>query len=432
MHDRQSLLAIYIATYSFSCVVMWALIYFWMPLPPRTVVLGIDAGSAESSTYRTAMRYRTSLEVAGLEVVLEELHQNKDAREWMSRTSSTHLAGFMPGLLFNRRSNVPVNSLATVGIQPLWIATSSSGVKEIADLRGKRIAIDRLDGATFEMMRTVLAQARIKSDEVSWVQGNSFEAARQLFRREVDVMVTMKPPDAPSMQMLFTEPGIAIVQNPYAGAIAQRDPRMQAVVMPQGAIELHGNVPPHDVILLAVRNELVVREGMHPALQRALLDSAVSVHSVASFMQRETEYPEFRTALPMTDAAKAYARGDRPWLELALPYWWAQLASVVLYVVLPVLLATTLLLIWIPRILGWKVDNLLMRYYGELYFLEDDLYHSNTKGAAAQRELLARLDRLEHEVSTLNLPDGYLDRWYRLRTDLTAIRLRILKLDSPN
>lgn len=432
MRDRQSLLAVYIAAYSLSFVVMWALIYFWMPLPPRTVVLGIDSGSTESSAYRTAMRYRASLEVAGLEVVFEELPQDHDARDWMSRSPSTNLAGFMPGLLFNHPSNVPVNSLATIGIQPLWMATAAPGIKEVADLRGKRIAIGQLDGATFEVMRTVLAQARIKPEEVTWVQGNSFEAANQLFRREVDVLVTMEPPDAPSMRMLFAEPGIAIVHNPYAGAIAQRDPRMQAVVMPQGAIELRGNVPPRDLILLAVRNELVVREGMHPALQRALLDAAVSVHSVASFMQRETEYPEFRTALPMTDAAKAYARGDRPWLELALPYWWAQLASVVLYVVLPVWLATTLLLIWIPRILGWKVDNLLMRYYGELYFLEDDLYHSSAKGAVAQRELLARLDRLEHEVSTLNLPDGYLDRWYSLRTDLTAARLRILKIDSPS
>jgi virulence-associated protein VagC len=397
-----------------------------MPLPPQKVIFGVEAHTA---AYRTAIRYRSALEAMGIEVELEQLPQGQHALSWISSSNKSNVAGFAPSFLSHRYTNQAVQALATIGIHPIWIATADK-INTLSDLRGKRIAIGQANSPAHEITRILLEYARMKPDELTWINGDPMEAVTKLLHHEVDALVIMDEPEAALVRTLLTEPSISIMAYPHAGVIAQRRPYMQTQVVAQGSIELKGNVPPKDLILLASGHELVISPQMHPSLQRALLDVAVSEHSVASFMQRETEYPEFRASLPLSPTALDYANGERPWMQYAFPYWWGDLVRLIPLVTLPVLLLTGLLLHWFPRLRGRKTDNLLMDYYGQLYFLEDDLFQAKSQGISIQRELLTRLDRLEHEVRILNVPEEFLDRWYSLRTDLAATRLRILEIDS--
>jgi hypothetical protein len=167
---------------------------------------------------------------------------------------------------------------------------------------------------------------------------------------------------------------------------------------------------------------------MHPALQRAFLDSATEIHAIPTFLQRQNEYPDYQADFPLSPVAQRYALGQRPWLEWLLPYWWAQLAELVMFAVLPVLVLTGAALLWIPRLFSLRVDAVLSHYYGELNFLENDLETVAPESPIQMKNLLAKLDQMEHEVSSLDLPDRFADRWYTLREHLAAARERLLRL----
>lgn len=425
MLNRQSQIISYVAAYGLSCLLIWLVSFFWMPLPPQKVIFGVEA---HTSAYRTAIRYRSALETMGIQVEFEQFTQGQQALSWISNSNKSNVVSFASSLLSHRYANQPIEALATIGVQPLWIATTDN-ITHLSDLRGKRIAIGQASGPAHEAARILLEYARIKPDELMWVSGDLMGAVTKLLRHEVDGLIVMDAPEAPLVRTLLTEPSISIMAYPYAGVITPHHPYMQTQVVPQGSIELRGNIPQKDMILLASRQELVISSRMHPSLQKALLDVAVSEHSIASFMQRDTEYPEFKASLPLSQTALDHANGERSWMQYAFPYWWGDLVRLIPLLVLPVLLLTTLLLHWFPRLKGRKTDNLLMDYYGQLYFLEDDLFQAKNQGLFIQRELLARLDRLEDEVRVLNVPEEFIDRWYSLRTDLAATRLRILEID---
>jgi hypothetical protein len=85
-------------------------------------------------------------------------------------------------------------------------------------------------------------------------------------------------------------------------------------------------------------------------------------------------------------------------------------------------------LLWIPQLFSLRVTALLSHYYGELKFLENDMFKLATDSPMALRDVLNKIDVMEHEVASLDLPDRFADRWYTLREHLSAARERLLTL----
>jgi hypothetical protein len=250
--------------------------------------------------------------------------------------------------------------------------------------------------------------------------------ATELLDQHADAFIAIASGDAPTVRLLTRSGGITMLGLDRADALAAREPRLAPFVLPQGSIELRGDVPPRDLTMVYTGTHLLVRPEMHPALQRALLDAAMEIHSVPSFLQRHNEYPDFHTDFPLSPTAQRYEHGGRPWLEMALPYWWAQLAELALYAVVPIALLAILALVWIPRIFSLRVDAALARYYGELNFLERDVDAAVSDQPIRIRQLLEALDRMELEVAALDIPNRFADRWYTLRQHLVNVRERLL------
>jgi hypothetical protein len=176
---------------------------------------------------------------------------------------------------------------------------------------------------------------------------------------------------------------------------------------------------------------LLVRSNMHPALQRALLDVAHEVHETPSFLQRQGEFPNSREVdFTPSPVAQALSNGDRPWLERLLPYWWAQLAELLIYAVLPILLLSLIVLLWIPYFFDWKVNAALQNFYGELKFLEMDIEPTASSRPIEIKRLLQRLDEIEAKVTLLDLPNSYANRWYTLREHIARAREKLLNMRS--
>ena len=90
--------------------------------------------------------------------------------------------------------------------------------------------------------------------------------------------------------------------------------------------------------------------------------------------------------------------------------------------------AFSISVVWIPQLFSLRVNAVLSHYYGELKFLENDMATLAVDKPVALRSLLGKLDAMEAEVVSLDLPDRFADRWYTLREHLAAARERLLKL----
>src|SRR5262245_55314664 len=76
-----------------------------------------------------------------------------------------------------------------------------------------------------------------------------------------------------------------------AEAIAKTVPGLKHVVLWQGLIDLSRDIPNSDVHLIALRNRLLVRKDLHPALQYLLLEAMREVHWPAGSFNRPGEFP---------------------------------------------------------------------------------------------------------------------------------------------
>ena len=401
----------------------------WLfPLPPKTVV--IAAGVPQGGYAQMAERYREELGRRGIEVdITTNTAGATGPLQRLANVKDDAQAGFAHGLLVERGPEAQVHALAVIGKQPVWVFTHHTGVTTLAQLRGLKIAAGVPGSATREVALMLLAQAQVKEADVTWdTKHQGMSAANELLERRADAMFTIGSGDAPTVRLLSRTAGISMLGIERADVLAAREPRLRPFVLPQGSIELRGDVPARDLTLLYTATHLLVRESVHPALQRALLDAATEIHAIPSFLQRQNEYPDYQTDFTPSPIALQYAGGRRPWFESVLPYWWAQLAELLLYAVLPILVVAGIALVWIPRLFSLRVDAVLSHYYGELNFLENDLEAVATENPIRMKNLLGKLDQMEHEVASLDLPDRFADRWYTLREHLAATRERLLKL----
>ena len=275
----------------------------------------------------------------------------------------------------------------------------------------------------------MLAYAGFQPEDVQFVPMTNRDAVNALADDKVDLVFQAAGEAAESIQLLIRQNNIQLLGYDQASALSANDARLQPLLLPQGAIELRGNVPSRDLTLMSLQTHLLVRPDVHPALQRALLVAAADIHSESSFLQRYGEFPtQLNTEFVLSPTARAYSLGRRPWLESLLPYGVAQAAALLLFAVAPILAAAALLLTWIPRLFDWRISAALNYFYGELKFLESEMQSVATNNPIHLKHLLERLDKIERQVVLLDLPDPFSERWYTLREHLAAARDRLLTL----
>jgi hypothetical protein len=98
--------------------------------------------------------------------------------------------------------------------------------------------------------------------------------------------------------------------------------------------------PYSDVDLLALRNRLLVRKELHPALQYLLLEAMREVHSAPGPFNRFGEFPaEQPNDLPLSATAEAFYRSGPLFWQRYTSFWVSSLLSRIVFFVIPVLAA---------------------------------------------------------------------------------------------
>jgi hypothetical protein len=410
-----------------TALALWWAATQWKVLPPAEAVIG--AGSPQGGYSVLAQRYAEQLERIGVRAEIVYSDTQKGSLERLTRPGDATSIGFAHGIYANAQTKV--QALAVVGQEPVWIFSTIGGPSSLAQAKGLRIAAGPASSSSFIAARLMLEHAGVRPADVQFDNAFGVAAANALIDGKVDLVFQAAGEDSQAVQLLTRNSGIQLLGAEHAGALAAQDPHLQPLLLPQGAIELRGDIPPKDLTLMSLQTHLLVRPEVHPALQRALLDAAVEIHEIPNFLQRHGQFPSFRGSdFPLSPTARAYSLGARPWMETLLPYRTAQYAELILYAVVPILAIALLLLAWIPKLFDWRISSALHHFYGDLKFLETEMDEVATDNPMALRRLLERLDNIERQVVALDLPDEFSQRWYTLREHLAAARDRLLKLRS--
>ena len=410
-----------------AAAAMWWAVTSWHVLPPSRVV--ISGGSEQQSYSRMAQRYAEHLERMGIHTEIVYAASEADAFSQLKNVSDATSIGFANTVYAGKAGNV--QALAVIGQEPIWIFSSLNGPASLANAKGLRIAVGQDDASTANAARLLLAHAGVRASDVRFDTLSGIAAAEALVDGRVDIVFQVAGEDSLAVQMLTRIGGIQLLSVDNAGSLASQERPLQLLLLPQGVIELRGDIPPRDLTLISLQTHLLVKPDVHPALQRALLIAASQIHEEPTFLQRHGQFPSFRGSdFKLSPTARAYSLGARPWMETLLPYRKAQWAELLAYAILPILVLTLLVLTWIPKLFDWRINAGLNHFYGELKFLENEMTTVAANNPIDLKGLLEKLDGIEQKVVAMDLPDEYSERWYTLREHLATAQDSLLKLRS--
>ncbi len=424
---RKRWIWLYLPVLLCSAFALWFSATVWLPLPPKFI---LSASYLPTGGYTvTALRYRELVEARGIRVDTITTEGIAGPLQRMLAPQSEVDVGFAQGLLVPSDAKGVV-ALAAIERQPVWIFTRNGNITNVAGLKGQRIAISSAAITSKHVLELLLQHEQFKLNDISLnIKDTSAAAANALTEGKVDAVVIVASGESDVVRLLTRDANVQMLGIERVASFAARDSRLKPFVLPQGAIEIRGDIPSRDLAMVATNLHLLVQETMHPALQRVLLDVAREIHEMPSFLQRQGEFPTIRDIdFPVSRVAAEAANGDRPWLEKLLPYWWAQLAELLAYAIVPILIITALLLLWIPSLFSWKVNAALQNFYGELKFLETDIEPTASSRPIEIKNLLKRLDDIEAKVAALDLPNSYANRWYTLREHIARAREKLLSM----
>ncbi len=397
---------------------------FVAPEPPRRIT--ITTGSEAGAYYAYARRYASVLAARGitLEVMTSAgSHQNLERLE-----KGEADVAFVQGGIGARASSDdddepgPLRSLGSVAYEPVWVFyRGEQRVDKLYQLAGRRVAVGE-DGSGIRGLALQLLEANdIKPDSPDLLPLAGLTAAEALQQSEIDAAFIVAAQEAPVVQVMLRSPGLRVVGLSQADAYLRRFPFLSKVVLPRGVVDLVRDVPPRDTALLATTANVIVRDDLHPALASLLLQAMTEVNGRGGFFQRAGGFPAYKDqSFPLsTDAARYYQSGP-PFLQRYLPFWLAVLVERLFVMILPLVMVLLPLLKFAPAIYSWRVRSKIVRCYGDLKFLENDVrQHYNPP---QHQEYVAHLERIENTASTLNIPLAFSDLLYTLREHINLVR----------
>jgi TRAP transporter TAXI family solute receptor len=407
---------------------------FVAPEPPRRIT--ITTGSEAGAYYAYARRYAAVLAARGitLEVMTSAgSHQNLERLE-----KGEADVAFVQGGIGARASSDdddepgPLRSLGSVAYEPVWVFyRGEQRVDKLYQLAGRRVAVGE-DGSGIRGLALQLLEANdIKPNSPDLLPLAGLTAAEALQQSEIDAAFIVAAQEAPVVQVMLRSPGLRVVGLSQADAYLRRFPFLSKVVLPRGVVDLVRDVPPRDTALLATTANVIVRDDLHPALASLLLQAMTEVNGKGGFFQRAGEFPAYKDqSFPLsTDAARYYQSGP-PFLQRYLPFWLAVLVERLFVMILPLVMVLLPLLKFAPAIYSWRVRSKIVRCYGDLKFLENDLrQHYNPP---QHQEYVALLERIENTASTLNIPLAFSDLLYTLREHINLVREELHRLATTH
>ena len=404
------------------------------PQPPRRVVLATGPGYSDYSQF--GKRYQQELKRFGIEVVLRATEGSSINRRLLSEGKEQVDLGFVRGgssealRRDEEKGGLPLVALGSLFLEPVWIFYREDAAKKLpggklatlTQLRELRVNTGgRGSGATVMLYRLMDAN-NVPRGALKLDRRDQGEAVAALFDGEVDAMVLVSAPEAPPVQALLFEPGIALFEFEQAEAYSRRFSYLSPVVLPRGVADLLHDVPPRDTRMIAPTTMLVARESTHPALMQLFIQAAHRIHGEPGWIARAGQFPSSQNLeLPLARESERYFRSGPPLLQRYLPFWLANLVDrmwVALFSIIAILIPLGRV---VPPLYSFRVRSRIFRWYRTLRQIESE---AAREGRPAE-ELIGELNRLDAKAERITVPLSYTDELYNLRTHIGLVRDRL-------
>ena len=389
------------------------------PAPPKKITL--STGSEQGAYHFFGKRYKAALAKEGIEL---ELVPSAGSLENIQRLQDAQVdLGFVQGGTRPvTMSEDALLTLASVYYEPLWIFIPiDTPITQLTELRGKRLAIGEDGSGTQAIARQLLEENLVTETETQFLRLKSGEMASELIGGRIDAGFIVASEHSETVKRLLAAPHIVVMTITLANAYTRRHPYLSSVVLPEGVISLDADIPSADVILLAPTANLVAQPEIHPAVIDLIMQAVDRVHRPATLFADEGTFPsEKYSEFTLSDESRRFFKSGPPFLQRYLPFWAATFIDRMLVMLLPFIALMVPLIRIMPPVFRWRIRARIYRWYRELLELDPLL---NDK---ANIELsLAELDRIETEVSKIEVPMSYADQLYHLRVHLELIRTKL-------
>ena len=395
-------------------------------MPPHRIVM---ATGPEGSAYEEdGKRYRFALAKAGVEVQLRSTAGSVETAALLRDPHSGVSVGLMQGGVVGAANTAGLEALGAVAYEPLWWFRRRENQGVGADgLRGRKIAIGPQGSGTRALSLELVKRTGMERQIGELLAIDPREAADKLKAGEIDVAFMMNSWDAPVIQQLLADERVALSGFPHADAFVALYPFLNKVIVPRGVMDLARDQPPADVTLITTKTSLVVRKDLHPALQYLLLNAATEIHSGPSIFNRANEFPAAEAIdMPLSSEAARFYKSGLPFLHDYFPFWMAALLGKLIILLIPILGVLYPMMRFLPALYDWVMRSKVLRMYGELRLLEDEM--ANARGSGRDmREVITRLDRLEEQANQLRVPVAYASQLYMLRNHIDLVREGVRK-----
>src|SRR4051812_906875 len=333
-----------------------------IPAPPKAIAMatGADGGAYQ----QFGERYRQLLAHHGVKLNLVPTQGSVENVRKLNDASSKVSVAFVQSGITTADESPGLLSLGTIFYEPVWLFFRGHFTPDKEMLKGKRLFLGSEGSGSRKIGMELIDAIGLDLTSARIVDLPTSEVAAAMRDGNLDAAIMVAPWESPVIRKLLATGGVSIVPFRRADAHVALRPHLSKLVVPEGVADLRRNRPPVDVVLVAPKTSLVVRDDLHPALQYLLLDAATQVHSAPGIFQKAGQFPAAEPIdLPISEEARQYYRTGPPFLMRYLPFWMAIFAGRLLIILIPVIGVAFPLMRLLPVAYGWMIRRRIFVLY---------------------------------------------------------------------
>jgi uncharacterized protein len=411
----------------------WAATKFVEPPPPDRMT--IATATKGSPYYALAERYKTFLAKNGVTLDIRETNGSFENIKLLADPASGVQMGFIQGGLANSSSAPGLSSLGRVMYEPLWIFHNADvKIERIADLKGKRVLVGPAGGGTNALATRILDANDVTAENSKLVNMELPDYVAALESGQADAGFLVLAAGAKTVQRLFDNPKVKLLNIAQADAYGQRYPFLSPLELKQGVVNFAKNIPAADTTLVATKAVVAARDDLHPALANLMTQALIAVHAEpavnakgeAAIFSKAGEFPISNDPeLALSEQARRVYKSGPPFMQRFLPFGLATLFDRLIVLAVPLIGVLFPVMKLAPMIYTWQVRQRLLHWYKALKRVEHGF--DPKAGPAALAAKLAEVDDIEEAVNGIPIPLGFTNQLYDLRAHIDVVRRRLAK-----
>ena len=221
----------------------------------QLINLTIAAGTARSESYQLARSIAKQLVICDSRVRLQVLE---------TKGSEQSLELLQAGKV--QLASIPVNNSVSNSVRLVsylfddlfqLVVTEKSGIQQIADLKGKRIAIPPPEDRADDFFWILLKHYRLYPQDLEVISMTGLAADEAFLSDRVDAVFRLRPAGNKFIQKLVRDGKASIIPIDQAAALKIQYPEFGSAILPKGVYQGNAATPAQDLPTISVRRILI-------------------------------------------------------------------------------------------------------------------------------------------------------------------------------